>query len=305
MYSYNVFEWIVFFAIYCLIGWAGESLYVSWEHKKWVNRGFLHGPFLPIYGSGAIIILFATLPVRHNLFLVFLFGMTSATVLEYITGYVMEQIFKVRYWDYTIQPFNLNGYICLGCSIAWGVCAELLINFIHKPVERFVVSMDENVISVCAILFCVYFCTDLSLSTKEAFDLRRLILDAIESNEHLRRIEKRMDVIIAFAEDDKERFKAKIEKYKDENEKRKLSFAFDLAEAKLEFYDKLEAKKSEYEEEVSKLKNEIKEAREKYVARMKQAKEKSASSILKRNPGANANKAKLNLEELLKHIKSE
>ena len=57
MFAYNLWQWIAFFIIYCLIGWIGESLYVSWEHRKWVNRGFLHGPFLPIYGFGAVIIL--------------------------------------------------------------------------------------------------------------------------------------------------------------------------------------------------------------------------------------------------------
>ena len=75
MFAYNLWQWIAFFIIYCLIGWIGESLYVSWEHRKWVNRGFLHGPFRPIYGFGAVIILISTIPVRNNYFLIFLFGM--------------------------------------------------------------------------------------------------------------------------------------------------------------------------------------------------------------------------------------
>ena len=70
MFAYNLWQWIAFFIIYCLIGWIGESLYVSWEHRKWVNRGFLHGPFLPIYGFGAVIILISTIPVRNNYFLI-------------------------------------------------------------------------------------------------------------------------------------------------------------------------------------------------------------------------------------------
>ena len=101
MFAYNLWQWIAFFIIYCLIGWIGESLYVSWEHRKWVNRGFLHGPFLPIYGFGAVIILISTIPVRNNYFLIFLFGMLGATLLEYFTGWAMEQIFHVKYWDYT------------------------------------------------------------------------------------------------------------------------------------------------------------------------------------------------------------
>ena len=68
----------------------------------------------------AVIILLATIPVRDSLWLVFLLGMLAATALEYVTGAAMEALFKVRYWDYSKQPFNLNGYICLTSSLAWG-----------------------------------------------------------------------------------------------------------------------------------------------------------------------------------------
>ena len=86
MFAYNLWQWIAFF------GWIGESLYVSWEHRKWVNRGFLHGPFLPIYGFGAVIILISTIPVRNNYFLIFLFGMLGATLLEYFTGWARSSM---------------------------------------------------------------------------------------------------------------------------------------------------------------------------------------------------------------------
>ena len=75
---------------------------------------------LPIYGTGAVIILLATIPVRDSLWLVFLLGMLAATALEYVTGAAMEALFIVRYWDYSKQPFNLNGYFCLTSSLAWG-----------------------------------------------------------------------------------------------------------------------------------------------------------------------------------------
>ena len=71
MYNYSISQWLLFFYIYCFIGWIWESCYVSVHEKKWVNRGFLHGPFLPIYGTGAIAILWATLPVANNYFLIF------------------------------------------------------------------------------------------------------------------------------------------------------------------------------------------------------------------------------------------
>ena len=84
MYTYNLTQWLAFFIIYCFIGWCWESSFVSVKKKKWVNRGFLHGPFLPIYGSGAIVILISTIAVKDIVPLVFVFGMVSSTILRFI-----------------------------------------------------------------------------------------------------------------------------------------------------------------------------------------------------------------------------
>ena len=136
MHVYSAGQWVLLFFFYCFCGWVWESCYVSLCQRHWVNRGFLRGPLLPIYGSGAIIILFATLPVAGNLWLVWLLGMLAATALEYVTGAVMEALFKVRYWDYSDKKCNLNGYICLSSSIAWGFFSILLVRFIHPPIGR-------------------------------------------------------------------------------------------------------------------------------------------------------------------------
>lgn len=95
MYVYSLGQWLLFFFLYCFLGWVWESCYVSAKRRQWVNRGFLHGPMLPIYGTGAVIILLATIPVRDSLWLVFLLGMLAATALEYVTGAAMEALFKV------------------------------------------------------------------------------------------------------------------------------------------------------------------------------------------------------------------
>ena len=111
--GYVISMGILLFFFYCFCGWVWESAYVSVCERKLVNRGFLKGPFLPIYGSGAICILIVTIPVRGNIPAMCIVGMVAATVLEYITGYVMERLFKVRYWDYTGKFLNVHGYICL------------------------------------------------------------------------------------------------------------------------------------------------------------------------------------------------
>ena len=86
MYVYSLGQWLLFFFLYCFLGWVWESCYVSAKRRQWVNRGFLHGPMLPIYGTGAVIILLATIPVRDSLWLVFLLGMLAATALEYVVA---------------------------------------------------------------------------------------------------------------------------------------------------------------------------------------------------------------------------
>ena len=118
MYTYAWYHWITFFYLYCFFGWIFESTYVSFKQHHFVNRGFLRLPMLPLYGSGAILLLWVSLPYQDNLILVYIAGFIAATALEYVTGAVMERLFKVRYWDYSDKKFNINGYICLGSSIA-------------------------------------------------------------------------------------------------------------------------------------------------------------------------------------------
>lgn len=120
MHPYHLTQWILFFFFYSFVGWLWESGYVSVRKRQWVNRGFMYGPMLPLYGSGALTVLISTMGVRENILLIFLFGMMAATLLEYVTGAVMERIFRVRYWDYSNQKFNLNGYICVSSSLCWG-----------------------------------------------------------------------------------------------------------------------------------------------------------------------------------------
>lgn len=213
MYEYSMWQWIMFFIIYCFVGWVYESIYVSIEHKKLVNRGFLNGPFLPIYGFGAIIMLFAALPVRGTVPLVFICGSLGATVLEYFTGFVMEKMFHVKYWDYSKQPLNLNGYICFGCSMMWGALSLVLVCLLHSRVETWVLESNSEFVMVLDIIFIIYFCTDTYESAKQAFDLRKIIDEQILKNETILRMEKRLDVILAFAADDRAKLKERMERY--------------------------------------------------------------------------------------------
>ena len=211
MYVYTTGQWVLLFFFYCLCGWIWESCYVSLRQRRWVNRGFLQGPLLPIYGSGAVIILIATIPVANDMRLVWLFGMIAATILEYVTGAAMERIFRVRYWDYSNQRFQLNGHICLSSSIAWGFFSILMVRVIHPPIARLLARVPALLVDPLAHGLVIAFTVDSVRSVQAALDLRDVLARLTEENEELRRLARRIEITAAFAGDDLRRFREKTE----------------------------------------------------------------------------------------------
>lgn len=232
MFTYTFVQWLTLFYFYCFVGWIWESCYVSLCDKKWTNRGFLKGPFLPIYGSGACIILMATLPVKDNYVLIFILGMLSATFLEYITGVVMESIFKVRYWDYSNEKFNLNGHICLLCSLAWGGFSILMVKIIHRPIDKLLYSIPKDVLEIIIFVITVMFVIDLTSSIRDALDFKEMLTKFTENNNELKRLQKRLDVLIAVLDDEKSEIAHKLGAYKSESIE-KLNTEFDVLKEKL------------------------------------------------------------------------
>ena len=199
MYQYSAAQWLLFFLIYCFFGWCFESAYVSICQRKLVNRGFLTGPFLPIYGSGAIVILFAALPVRQSLILIFLVGAVAATALEFVTGALMETVLKVRYWDYSKNFCNVHGYICLKSTLAWGVLSILLVRVIHRPIERLILSLPAAAASILALIGTAGFAMDFAFSLKAALDLRALLVRLEDygrrAREEARVLQRRAEIV--------------------------------------------------------------------------------------------------------------
>ena len=195
---YTFSTWLFFFYFYCFLGWIWETCYVSVLKAKWVNRGFMRGPFLPIYGSGAIVVLIFTLPFRTNPGLVFVVGMASATILEYFTGAAMEQMFHVRYWDYSNQRLNLNGHICVTSSLAWGMFSVILTLYGHTPVERLVSCMNINVLEAIVFVLTGSISIDMAESVREAINLKEVLLSLEENNEEFRRLQKHIEIASAF-----------------------------------------------------------------------------------------------------------
>lgn len=175
MYTYYWYHWITFFYIYCFFGWIFESSYVSLKTWHFVNRGFLRLPMLPLYGTGAVMMLWVSLPVKDNLVLVYFSGVVAATALEYVTGYMMERLFKMKYWDYSNQRFQVNGYICLTSSIAWGFLTIFLTEVIHRPIAEFVLGMNPFAEFFLLIIVSIAFVADTIQSTREALALGKAL----------------------------------------------------------------------------------------------------------------------------------
>ena len=174
MYTYTLLQWLLIFYVYCFLGWCIESTIVSFNQKKLVNRGYIKGPLLPIYGFGAIVVLFVTLPIRNNIVLIYLLGMISATILEYFAGWLMEITLKMKYWDYSNERFNFQGKICLTSSLFWGVLSVVLTLLIHSPIEKLILSINN--IFPLVLIISVIFISDFLYSTYRAISLNKLLV---------------------------------------------------------------------------------------------------------------------------------
>ncbi len=199
MYPYTMKEWLFLFYFYCFLGWCVESTWVSLKQKPphFVNRGFIRGPFLPLYGSGAIMMLVVSAPFQDNLLFTYIAGCVGATVLEYVTGVTMEALFKVRYWDYSEQPFNFQGQVCLGTTLAWGLLTIGMTRGIHRPVESLMYAIPENILTVITFLLTVIIAADFALSFRAALDIRDILLGMERIKEEMARLQKRLDAFVA------------------------------------------------------------------------------------------------------------
>ncbi len=186
---------LLYFFFYSFIGWIWESSYVSVCKRQLTNRGFLTGPMLPIYGSGAVMMLCVTYPVRSSDIGIFFLGMFAATLLEYVTGVVMEALFQVRYWDYSDKKFNIQGHICLSSSLAWGVFTLLLIRVVHPRVSALLEQIPQTVCFGALIVITIVFAVDFASSFHAAMDLRQILESLTNLKSDAEKLRERFTVL--------------------------------------------------------------------------------------------------------------
>lgn len=308
MYAYTFVQWLLFFYTYCFLGWVWESVYVSVRKKEITNRGFMTGPFLPIYGFGAVIVLLATIPVKENLFLVFSLGMIAATLLEYVTGVVMEAVFQVRYWDYTDKWCNIKGHICLGSSLAWGVFSILMIRFIQEPIEKVILSIPDVIKEIMAFLLSVGISVDVGTAIRDALDLKEMMMRIKENTEEMLKLQERLEMITAFLDDEKRVMKEKMESITSslkEDEKIYLSRRIENLKERIVLLEQIKLPREgrkleryqELKEELANIREKVSAAKVKMELHSQKVK-KHTGKLLKRNPDAVSFQFKEALQEI-------
>ena len=174
---------LAYFIYYAVAGWCVEVVYAAFAHKKFVNRGFLNGPVCPIYGVGAIIVVWCLTPFEQmipgktviNLLILFGCSVILTSLLELIVGWILERFFHQKWWDYTDDPLNFKGYVCVPFSLIWGGLCVALMKLIH-PFTTFLIGKIPYRAHI--VIFCVFyglFALDLIITIAELAKIGRSI----------------------------------------------------------------------------------------------------------------------------------
>jgi uncharacterized membrane protein len=184
MYNFSLL--FTYFLLYAIIGWACEVIYCSFLQKKIVNRGFLNGPYCPIYGIGAIVIVFFLAQYTNRPAEVFFVGIILTSILEYITSWGMEKLFHAKWWDYSNYKFNINGRVCLKNSLMFGLLSLVLMYIIHPFSKSILENIPPFWLEVIALISAVIFFGDVIESTRETVALNKKLSFVTETTKEFK-----------------------------------------------------------------------------------------------------------------------
>ena len=177
--GFSLYQVFAYFLIYSCLGWCLEVIYAAVTTGQLINRGFLNGPVCPIYGFGMVIVLFALTPLSHSLLLLYLGGVILPSALELVGGWALYKLYHTRWWDYSDDPFNIGGYICLEFSLLWGVGTLIVMKLVHPIIADAVALIPPLVGLILMFLLYGIYAADTIATAFAASDLAR-DLDALE-----------------------------------------------------------------------------------------------------------------------------
>ena len=167
-------KYVVLFFIYSYAGWLMETVQISIRQKKFVNRGFLIGPYCPIYGCGVLLITLLLQKYVGDIPLTFILSILICGTLEYMTSYVMEKIFKARWWDYSQRKFNINGRICLETLIPFGIAGTFILYVANPFIMKYINMIPELGLHIFTVVFLLIYVTDMIVSFKIILNLKEM-----------------------------------------------------------------------------------------------------------------------------------
>ena len=213
----QLYTWLWIFFLYAFLGWCCEVVFAAVKTGKFVNRGFLLGPVCPIYGMGVALVLWALLPLEHNLPVLYFGSVLITSALEFLLGWISEKLLHQRLWDYSDMPFNLCGHICLAFSLVWGFACLLVVRVFHPVLMGLVALIPHTLGWILLALFSATFLTDLVLTLIAALKLPKQVRAVEDMEKLLRSISDGIGeslysgVTKLELEDKKEEFQARME----------------------------------------------------------------------------------------------
>lgn len=180
------YEVVWIFMIYAVIGWCTEVSYAALDTGKFVNRGFLNGPYCPIYGCGVLLVVVILTPLKENLLILYFGSVILTSVIEFLTGYLLEKVFHNKWWDYSDKPYNIKGYICLKFSLFWGFACTFIMLIIHPIIYGVIqiVPYILGLIVLCIILLFFAIDCGITVATILKFNQRLKMMNEIAQKIH-------------------------------------------------------------------------------------------------------------------------
>lgn len=171
-------DYFLIFMFYAIIGWIMEVIYAFATKGKLYNRGFLIGPYCPIYGVGCLLIILLLSGYKEHPVGMFVLAIIIASILEYFTSFIMEKLFKARWWDYSKTKYNIDGRVCADTMIPFGIIALIVMYIINPFVTKIVDSIPDKTLTLVAIIFAAIFIADLITSFNVVNNFKKTIKKA-------------------------------------------------------------------------------------------------------------------------------
>ena len=181
-----ILYFITYLILYSFAGWVLESVSKTIEQKKFVNSGFLYGPFCPIYGFGALIMLLCLSFLKERPIILFTTAFLILSIWEYLVGLLLEKAFKTKYWDYSHLRFNIHGRVCLKNSIFWGLLGVIFICYLHPFIEKYIKLIDIGLLLYINVIIGFAILVDLTVSVINITNFEIMLKKANEIGDTLK-----------------------------------------------------------------------------------------------------------------------